>query len=351
MDSVIGSIYLAFYLEKNNDLGKKYYIPTLNFEKEDLPLRNDVAKLLSLHGVATENVFSVIGRPGMPDYIDLQKVAPEVILYDHNKLISSQSFLSDRVIGVIDHHADEKLYMDQTISFRRIETAGSACTLVAELFREAELRVPCAELLLAPIVLDTVNYNPSQKKVTDRDIQATQWLLEQTTTSIDLTNLFSELSAWKTDVLGLSVSQHLRRDYKNFEFPFKESNAGSLQIGISSISCRIDEVLASRSMEEFMSNCLEFLTLRKLDVLLLAFAGVRGPGNYCRQIAFLARGMPFQALKDYAGSSPDNVVFTLLSTTQSKEWTLLSYELSDPSVSRKKLAPSLGRFLSSWSKL
>ncbi|ORC91221.1 putative acidocalcisomal exopolyphosphatase [Trypanosoma theileri] len=351
MDSIVGSIYLAFFLEKRDLLGGKYYIPLLNFEKEDLPLRNDVVKLFSKYGVETNLLLSSRGNSNMEDYVDLKKMMPDVVLYDHNKLIAAQTFLSEKVIGIVDHHFDEQLYIEQTKRLRLLETTGSACTLVAELFRDAGLKVPCAELLLAPIILDTVNFNPSQKKVTERDIQVTQWLVGQLPEKIDLEEMFVDLSKWKKDIMGLSFAQHLRRDYKHFEFPFHGGGAKCLQIGISSISCRLDEMVASRSMTELASGCLEFVNSRHLDALILALAGERGSGNYCRQLAFIAKGDVLDVLESYAKSSPDMICFTPLSTVQDGEWSMISYELSDPSVSRKKLAPSLAKYIAAWPKL
>ncbi|EKF32375.1 acidocalcisomal exopolyphosphatase, putative [Trypanosoma cruzi marinkellei] len=351
MDSIIGSIYLSMYLEKRADLGGGSYIPALNFEQEDLPLRNDVIKLFSKHGIATDYLLSVKGKPGASGFLDLKSSQANVILYDHNKLIPEQRFLCERVVGVIDHHFDEKLYLDSSSQFRRIESTGSACTLVAELFQEAELTVPCPELLLAPIVLDTVNFDPSQKKVTEKDIMISQWLIRQASVSIDSKKMFFELSAWKNDILGLTFPQHFRRDYKDFEFSFGKKEDKQLQIGISSISCRFDEFLGSRGMVHFTSNCLEFLLPKKLDAFLLAFAGERGSKNYCRQLAFIARGILLEALKEFAESSPEGICFTLIDRAEQKGWELMCYELSDPSVSRKRLAPSLMKFFASWPKL
>ncbi|ESL05995.1 acidocalcisomal exopolyphosphatase [Trypanosoma rangeli SC58] len=351
MDSIIGAMYLAFYLQNHSDLGGGNYAPALNFEKEDFPLRRDVAQLLLKHGIATEWLLSVKGTPGMADFVDLQAIQMDIVLYDHNKLIPEQSFLRNNVVGVIDHHFDEKLYLDKSSHFRKIETVGSACTLVAELFRTARLTIPCPELLLAPIVLDTVNFNPAQKKVTAKDIDLSQWLLKQASEPIELTNMFFELTTWKHDILGLTFPQHFRRDYKMFECSFKRYTEKTLQIGISSISCRFDQLLGSHGMPELASSCLEFLASKNLDAFLLAFAGERGSGNHCRQLAFIAKGTICEALKEFAEHSPEGVVFTPIDSTQQNEWELICYELSDASVSRKRLAPSLLMFLTSWQKL
>ncbi|PWU88686.1 exopolyphosphatase [Trypanosoma cruzi] len=351
MDSIIGSIYLSIYLEKNADLGGGSYIPALNFEKEDLPLRNDVIKLFSKHGIATDNLLSVKGKPGISGFLDLKSSLPNVVLYDHNKLIPEQRSLCERVVGVIDHHFDEKLYLDSSSQFRRIEPTGSACTLVAELFQEAELTVPCPELLLAPIVLDTVNFDPSQKKVTEKDIMLSQWLIKQASDSIDPKKMFLELSTWKNDILALTFPQHFRRDYKDFEFSLGKNGDKHLQIGISSIACRFDEFLGSSGMMQLASNCLDFLLPKKLDAFLLAFAGERGYKNYCRQLAFIARGILLEALKEFAESSPEGICFTIIDRAELKGWRLMCYDLSDPSVSRKRLVPSLMKFFASWPKL
>ncbi|KAG8344665.1 DHH family DHHA2 domain [Trypanosoma vivax] len=349
MDSTIGSIYLAFYLEKCDMFGLKNYMPVLNFEKEDLPLRNDIIKFFSRHGVSTEHIYSVKGEVGSPHFIEPQKITSPVILYDHNKLSFDQSCLSELITGIVDHHADEKMYVKQTDRLRIIEATGSACTLVAELFREHGLQVPSPELLLGPIVLDTVNFDPAQKKVTERDIMSAKWLMEQGNLCCDLTSLFTELSEWKMDIRGLSISQHLRRDYKGFDFPFKESAKGAVRVGISSIPCRFDELLEYSNADPVL-ECLEFNKSRALETLLLTFSGRSHTGGYNRQLAFLAKGDMLMALRDYSQSFPDNIEFSLIYRATVDQWTFEVHDLSDPSVSRKKLSPSLSGFLSSWRK-
>ncbi|CBH14088.1 acidocalcisomal exopolyphosphatase [Trypanosoma equiperdum] len=351
MDTVIGSIFLAMYLEKRDVFGVGSYVPVLNFEKDDLPLRQDVVKLLSRHNVSTDSIYSVKQSGNGVDFLDLHQMKLPIVLYDHNKLSPEQVYLGERIVGVVDHHEDEQLYVDQTKCLRRICKTGSACTLVAELFNEAGLEVPCPELLLAPIVVDTVNFEPSQKRVTERDILASRLLVGRDDCGDYLTGMFKELMAWKNDIHCLTVPQHLRRDYKNFEFPFISAENKILRVGISSISCRSDELLSVHGVSSVSSNCIEFIKQRSIDMLLLTFAGERTPGSYCRQLGVVAKDEGLAALQAYCKKSPSGLDFTLLEDVTVNEWAFSIYELSDPSVSRKKLVPSLTSFLSVWNNL
>lgn len=49
----------------------------------------------------------------------------QVILVDHNKLAKQQQILKSAVIGIIDHHVDEKQYQETTAGNRIIEMVGS----------------------------------------------------------------------------------------------------------------------------------------------------------------------------------------------------------------------------------
>nr|CCD12410.1 unnamed protein product [Trypanosoma congolense IL3000] len=351
MDTVVGSIYLAMYLEKTNTFGVDCCIPVLNFEKEDLPLRQDVVKLFSRHGISTEHLRTIKGQVGATGFIDLKQLNFSVVLYDHNKLPPDQCFLMESVVGIIDHHVDEGLYVEQTARLRRIEKTGSACTLVTELFQEGGLEIPCPDLLLAPIVVDTVNLDPSQKRVTERDIAATKSLVTQSNYNDYITTLFKDLMAWKQDIHGLTVPQHLRRDYKGFEFPFKNNGENVLRVGISSVACRFDELLSDHDVGTFASSCIDFIETRTIDALLLVFAGEREPGSYCRQLAFFAKDDALRALLTFCKRPTDGVEFKAIETKSIGGWVLAAYELSDPSVSRKRLVPSLGNFLLSWNSL
>ncbi|CAD2221182.1 exopolyphosphatase [Angomonas deanei] len=341
MDSVIGSIYLAYLFDNKKSLGISNPVPLLNFPVEDVPLRNDVAKLLQELNIDHTKIGSAV-QSGRGIFCNLRQLEPYVILYDHNKLNSSQEYLRNCVVGVVDHHFDEKLYKPTGQKINVNRTVGSACTLVVELFKREEVPIPCPQLLMAPIVLDTVNFDESQKKVTPADIAAFKYLNDAAESPVDATSLFTKLSTWKNDIMSLTVEQNLKRDYKHFDFALPY---GKLSTGISSVPCARSQFEENYSLQKVYDSCARFLTKNELEFLIIAFAGKVG-GVHSRQVLFFGPEENLEYFVAYAESSPSGIAFTKEISLTDTRLTLISYSLSDASVSRKRLAPSLADFLS-----
>lgn len=108
------------------------------------------------------------------DSIDLAGLAKsdrlDLALVDHNLLSRAQSSLARSVRSIIDHHADERAYLETTVDERVIEPVGSASTLIARFARERQLLdAELARLLLPAVLLDTVNLDPALGRTTAAD--------------------------------------------------------------------------------------------------------------------------------------------------------------------------------------
>ncbi|KAK7194856.1 acidocalcisomal exopolyphosphatase [Novymonas esmeraldas] len=346
MDSIVGSIYLAMLFDKQAKFGFENPVPALNFPCEDLGLRNDVAKLFAELGIDAALMMSTQRGQSVDRYVDVAALNASIVLHDHNKLRENQSDLSSRVVGVVDHHFDEQQYLDTTTRLRRLRTVGSACTLIAELYRECGEDVPFPTLLAAPIVLDTVNFEPAQKKVTPEDIASYEWLRgQEAADSDDAAALYAKLSKWKDDVLALSVPEILRRDYKQFSFKSRTAK-GTMVTGTSSVPCSCQEVEAHFTADSVAEETAKYLMQHELDVLIFVFAGKVG-GKHSREIAFCGTPEILAVFAPFVLDTHDGVSFTKITECRTGDGahTYVSYSLSDPSVSRKKLAPALSKFL------
>ncbi|KPI87832.1 putative acidocalcisomal exopolyphosphatase [Leptomonas seymouri] len=346
MDSIVGSIYLAFLLDLTNKWNIVNPVPAVNFPLEDLALRNDVVKLFQEVGIDASLLMSVQEGQSPDRYIDLAALDAGVYLYDHNKLAGDQAVFESKVVGIVDHHADEKRCDYLSHHRRIIKTVGSACTIVAEGYQVSEVDVPCPVLLDAPIILDTVNFDLSQRKATPEDIAMHQWLCRRIEDeSYDTQAIYNKLIRWKHDVLSLTVTENLRRDYKKFDFlsSFKKS---VIVTGTSSVPCSCQQFEAKYGVQEIVVKTVKFMQERKLDVLIFAFAGKVG-GKHSRDLAFCAKPEILEVLSPFIADSSDGVVFSLIteSSTKDKNYSYVSYSLSDPTVSRKRLVPVLQKFL------
>ena len=196
------------------------------------------------------------------DEIDLPSLIPpssstnslSVILTDHNSLASNYSFLNPYVTGIIDHHSD--YHHHPTANPRIISVVGSCTSLIVNEWQKAiissqqqptstaealstYLDPSFATLLLSPILIDTINLNPSFYRATPEDIQAVSFLLPHLhhqsleTAQPYLTSFFTALQKAKHQISSLPTHSLLIKDYKQWSFQSKTGK--SITVGISSV--------------------------------------------------------------------------------------------------------------------
>lgn len=311
MDSTMGALYLAYALQRHGSVAQfaarrpsdakdtappstsgVQFVPFINYAPEDLVLRGDVAlamrrasidRALLCSAVANEDVEgSPSRRECGPAGSELLEACASIVLVDHNKLRASQLHLASRVIGTIDHHADEgAIALDAAL--RVVERAGSACSLLLRSWpRDGaayDPPVPLPELLLGTIVLDTANFDPIIDKTTKIDTDAAVELArlrgEAVATPSDLVSLcaplLKDLGDARFDLTGLSVSQNLRRDYKEFSLPIG-AGCFAAKVGIAAWLESCEAVVTREGASSFVDALTEFATRRGLHAVGVMFA-------------------------------------------------------------------------------
>ena len=179
LDSIVSAVCLAF-LEAAQPQAP-VVAPLLPFDREDFRLRQDADLLFRHCGLGFDSAGAV------EDLIYLDEVAAPgeawrrgsaalgVALVDHNRIAPGvAALLGDRVVAIVDHHADESAHLEAAESgegcgaldaVRRVRlvdaAAGSACSLVANLFHEQLGDAPSelCVLLLATIAVDTRGFD------------------------------------------------------------------------------------------------------------------------------------------------------------------------------------------------
>jgi len=269
LDSIVCAITHAFGAHV---LQGRPAVPLINIPRAELSLRPEVRWLLDDLRLPTAALT-------FTDDVDLSALEARpnagVVLVDHNLLCPSQEHLGGLVRGVIDHHADEGRYVDQCADCRVIRPVGSAATLVAERLLAApafqpHLTPPLAKLLLAPILLDTVNLDPAHHKVTPADEAMAAALLTMLAGPAPAdrdrarSSLFEMLQKEKQNTSRLSLDDSLRRDFKTFTF-------GGHAVGIASV---LDgaEALAAKDPDRFFDVCDAFAAQHHLTCLLVMCA-------------------------------------------------------------------------------
>ncbi|KAK7418958.1 Exopolyphosphatase [Neonectria punicea] len=231
LDSLSSAVVYAYI--RTNSPPHTLHIPLSNLPRVDLGLRTEMAAVLSAAGLGPADLLTLSELP------DLDPDDTRWMLVDHNCLTGSLNKFAGRIVGCIDHHADEGV-IAQSVKPRVVEPCGSCMSLVVDetrhawdaLSKEVEDGDAVAEdeklakIGLASILSDTINLT-AKEKVRDKDPKAVAFLRAKIRDpSFDRTRYFDDISAVKEDISGLNFRDIFRKDYKEWD------EAG-LKLGIS----------------------------------------------------------------------------------------------------------------------
>ncbi|KAJ1666067.1 Exopolyphosphatase [Coemansia sp. RSA 1646] len=314
LDSMVSSLTLAYALSAQKSSSNNV-VPIMNANRSDMTLRQDCQVLLQttlvveggkgiedLTFIDDIDLRTVINKYTVADSED-SKSSLDVWLVDHNAPSSRQSFLDPYVRGIVDHHLDEGKC--QGAAWREIETIGSCTTLVAAKIRalDSPPDPALARLLLAPILLDTANFNPASQRATAKDKECYNWLVPlvkwapHSTESVSAESnngsdmeisgegqllqvssaqeLYKTLDKLKGSVKHLSSADLLRKDYKQWQVT---DGVGKVwTVGISSITYRIQKWLKRDGVAEIESALQKWIASQGLDVALVMTHGKARP--------------------------------------------------------------------------
>lgn len=325
LDSMASAVTYAWYLHLNDTGGN--YFPLINIPRADFKLRTEAVFLFKEAGVEIDQLL-------FAEDVDLELLNKEdnlkLVLVDHNKLSSSQSYLEKSIISILDHHADEKSYPSSVLT--DIRPVGSAATIVAESFLKGQrdtISGSLGTLLLGTILLDTVNLDPEAGRVTDDDAKAASSLVE--ITGLESKTLFDKLQFEKFNVSSLGSYDLLRKDYKEWQM-------GSVKLGIGSVLLPLEDWAAKDP--EIASECDRYLKERKLDVL-LSMNAFTAPG-FTRQLVIYVPDSVLRA-KTVSFLEGSDLGLEKLDIDSSSE-NCTFYNQKNLGISRKKLQPLLKEF-------
>lgn len=237
LDSCASAIAYS-YLTKNHPT-----IGLIQTPHADLRLREENIAAFELAKLSLSDLLCIDDIRTEPS-----KLASSFALVDHNSLLPFWSRPDAQVVGIIDHHEDERQHLNA--SPRNITVPlGSCASLVAETFKESFLpdengATPpqeLATLLLSAIYLDTGGLKKGGKGV-PIDTEAGTFL-EQYAGHSSLNDpeegpayrkeTAKSLSEKKHSVAHLSSRDLLRRDYK--EYSFTTADNSTIKVGLSTV--------------------------------------------------------------------------------------------------------------------
>jgi exopolyphosphatase len=228
----------------------------------------------------------------------------DVCLLDHNvpqgsiaKLISENPDL--KVSGIIDHHEDERKYLDA--SPRVISRSGSCSSLVWDFWKEkvdsskgdttANGIQDAVTLLSAALVLDTSNCTSKMEKFDwDASESYKKISADDAVTASSFDAWFQQLQDARNDIGDLNIKEILTKDYKFFDFQVGTSES-SLRLGISSMIKSFEWLLEQQekpALDVFRKEALTFISSNDIDALLIMCAFTNPLTNsFERQLVFI----------------------------------------------------------------
>jgi len=257
--STVGFAYLQYCLEP-----EELYIPLANIKRSRLALRTEVAYLLKKRKIRED---LLIFREELNLRTLHEKGMLKLILVDHNTLDPNDAYLGDSVVKVYDHHNNENKYPHAEA--RIIEPVGSCASLITrEIFQYCPRIMDrnLARILLAPIVIDTSNFDLGlARPLMSIDEQMAAALLDviepQKYPKLQYrSQYFSKLVNAKYDTSQLTTEDLLRRDYK-------EWITNNIRYGISAVTLSIEK-WAERD-GELKSHFLQRMRAKKLNLLVI----------------------------------------------------------------------------------
>ncbi|MCG8614675.1 MAG: DHH family phosphoesterase [Desulfobacterales bacterium] len=324
LDSMVSAIVLA-YLRSKASPGKNI-VPLMPIVKEDFKLRTEAIYVFETAGI---NPDHLIFLDEMPQAF-MDRVSA-LALVDHNKLAGAFEAHADKVQVIVDHHKEENLYPDTET--RIIEPVGSTATLVGEiLIRDFQALIDpsLAMLLTGTILLDTVNLSPEAGRVTEKDIRIVSALKNECT--LDQDPYFRAVKKAKFDTAGLTTTDLLRKDYKEFKF--------------NDIRCGIASVPLSAETWTKKDNALfigieTYARRRNLDVL-LSMNAYTNP-DFSRDLAVYCTNEEthHKLISFLRENGLELAPFVFKNQKPCREGKIAIYSQGNLSISRKKLSPIL----------
>jgi exopolyphosphatase len=307
LDSITCALVYGYIQSSKSEAKRtgRLVVPVTNVPAADLQLRPELTALLRHANILPSELITLddLGEDPLP--ID----QTEWTLVDHNVM---QGYLgerySSRVVGVIDHHADEKK-VQKDATPRIIEKSGSCSSHVANYLRESWQSLgsmvstshigfgqedvliddfaysstwdgQVAKLALGSLLIDTINMK-AEHKITDHDRKAVRYLEAKINISpklgkdYDRDRFFNEINDAKSNIDDLSLEDIFRKDYKEWK-------EGDLTLGIASVVQSVKYLEGKE--DEFAAAVKQFAQKKSLSIFAIMTAYQDSSNHFAREI-------------------------------------------------------------------
>ncbi|KAG0173333.1 Exopolyphosphatase [Apophysomyces sp. BC1034] len=327
LDSIVCALLFAFLSSQLDQ--SKCYLPLIKVPFADLALRPEVEFVLSQANIATSKLICI-------DHVDLDALKEEgaqIVLVDHNRLTAPfDDSWNDRVIGVLDHHVDERQYQD--VPLRTISMVGSCTSLVVLHFAETIQHYTwLVDMIIAPILVDTIGLREEYGKTTETDVRAFELLKScnfQKTSNV----YYEEIEKVKSRVEHLSSRDLLRKDYKEWV-------VNGFRVGTSSVSWHLQAWEARNGIQEIIQPTWDFIDERQLDleIILTSYDHSKEGGKYERELAFFVANERLLEVKSALEEMQDVGLTSIPFTFDIQNGRVGFYNQGNVRMSRKQIWP------------
>ncbi|KAF9872350.1 exopolyphosphatase [Colletotrichum karsti] len=219
LDSLCSTVVYAYL--RTHAPPHTLHIPISHLPRDDLKLRPEMTAALAHAELKPSDLLTLDDIPA-----ELPATDTRWLLVDHNALTGALARkFGGRVVGCVDHHADEDTVPRETGDEPRVvEKCGSCASLVVEYCRaaweragtEEEVGRHVARLALAPILIDTTSLQ-SKDKTMEKDVSAVEFLERLAGAGYEREAFAGEISAVKEDISALGFRDIFRKDYKQWD--------------------------------------------------------------------------------------------------------------------------------------
>ena len=280
LDSVACAIAYAYFDMRHE------WIPVIQARRCDLRLRRENVAYLEQCGIDMDKVCC------MDDVPDMHR-GMHVVLVDHNR--ATKAFESATIDAIWDHHVDEHAHPEARVRVVcEPHDAGSCASVLVTHFRPSHMPGPVARLLYGAMLLDTLCWDEKAGKFHAIDRAAQQHLAPFVACDDDAA-LYRELLRLRNDTSHLTVSDHLRRDYKHMTCPAPN---GAWSIGMASVTQPLHEMVSAPTFLDEVRTCARQEAVHVLMIL----AGYERDGTWHRELFFFAWHPSAKALADALAS-------------------------------------------------
>ena len=270
LDSCIGSLITAYLISfneilkmKSEEISEKQLL--LEPDRLSIPLLNtksltgkaEILEHLSNYSIALTSLsyFAPVSDLGVKNM--------EITLFDHALLDPSQSELLPSVRRIIDHH--ELIQTPSSVEYHH-SYCGSCISLAINLYyRKQAFCELLNQFASAPLLIDTVFFNPDIKRFNHLDLEAYELL---SLTHENAKQIYKFLKKKRDNVeanLKLGIKGLFQKDYKCYEV----IGQNKINFGCSSIPVNFKNQINEFGLENYISSVLSFAQENSLPVYII----------------------------------------------------------------------------------